>query len=341
MPNIADIKWMDAAARFASQYLGTTAENPTVAALIVDPITNTLISRAVTAPGGRPHAETQAIAAANKRAVGATLYVTLEPCNHHGQTPPCVEAVIDAGLKRVVIGQLDADPRTAGKSVDKLQAANIDVRVLAGHQPTAILHRAFFKRLRTGLPFVTAKLAVSKDGMVGRIGEGNIPITGAEAKSWTHTLRSRVDAIAVGAKTARLDNPSLNVRLPGLEARSPRPIVFASSAENLPDDLKLSANSRLLILDGHPDHHIVLHSIADAGISHLLVEGGPALLISMLEAGLIDEFYLLESDIEIGAGGLLAVEGSNMRDKLASFGFLDYGTSKLGADRVTHFQRNN
>jgi diaminohydroxyphosphoribosylaminopyrimidine deaminase/5-amino-6-(5-phosphoribosylamino)uracil reductase len=341
MPTLADIKWMDAAARYASRFLGTTAENPTVAALIVDPKTDILVSRAVTAPGGRPHAEPQAIESAGEKSADATLYVTLEPCHHHGKTPPCVDAVIDAGIKRVVIGQLDADPRTAGQSVEKLRAAKIDVIVLVDHQPTAILHRAFFKRVRKGLPFITAKLAVSKDGMVGRIGEGNVAITGPEAKAWTHTLRSRVDGIAVGAKTAILDNPSLNVRLRGLESRSPRPIVISSATSDLPSGVTLGVDPRFLSVCGNKDMKSALQSIANEGINHLLVEGGPKLLNELLDAGLIDEFYLLESNIEIGAGGLPAVQGSNIGDKLASLGFLDYGTSKLGADRVTHFQRND
>jgi len=341
MSNLADIKWMDAAARHASRYLGTTSENPTVAALIVDPVQNVLISRAVTAPSGRPHAETQAISLANKSAVGATLYVTLEPCHHFGKTPPCVDAVIEAGIKRVVIGQLDADPRTAGKSVEKLRAAGLEVSVFTDHQATALLHRAFFKRQTTCLPFVSAKLAVSKDGMVGRVGQGNVTITGAEAKAWTHTLRSRVDGIAVGAKTAVLDNPSLNVRLKGLEKRSPRPIVFSSAPAELPSELRMRADPRFFAVDARSGLRSTLHSVASEGINHLLIEGGPALLNAMLDAGLIDEFYLLQSGTEIGAGGLPAVQGSNIGDKLVSIGFLDYGTSKLGADRVTHFQRND
>ena len=112
---------MDAAARYASNFLGTTKDNPTVAALVVDPTNNTLLARAVTAAGGRPHAETQAIAEAGPKTNGATLYVTLEPCNHHGKTPPCVDAVIAAKFKRVVVGQLDVDPRTAGKSIEKMR----------------------------------------------------------------------------------------------------------------------------------------------------------------------------------------------------------------------------
>jgi len=333
----ADIRWMDAATRFATRYLGTTAQNPTVAAILVDPSNNTLVSRAVTAAGGRPHAETQAIEAAGPYAKGTTLYVTLEPCHHIGKTPPCVEAVIQSGIKRVVIGQLDADPRTRGKSVEKLQKSGLDVTVLKDHKPSALLHRAFFKRVQTGRPLVTAKLAVSKDDMVGHRGEGNVPVTGALAKAWTHTLRSRVDAIAVGAQTAILDNPTLNVRLKGLEARSPSPIVLSTRNRTSLIPLALNENPELMLIA----YENALENIAAAGFNHLLVEGGPTLLNAMLDDCLIDEFYLLQSNNAIGSNGLPAVQGSNMRDKLASLGFLDYGTNKLGVDRVTYFQRTD
>ncbi|GLQ18222.1 bifunctional diaminohydroxyphosphoribosylaminopyrimidine deaminase/5-amino-6-(5-phosphoribosylamino)uracil reductase RibD [Maritalea porphyrae] len=341
MATPADIKWMDAAARLASRYLGTTADNPTVGALIVDPKTQILIARGVTAAGGRPHAETQAIENAGEKARGATLFVTLEPCNHYGKTPPCVDAVIASGLGQVVIGQKDPDPRTSGKSIEKMRLAGIDVTVLNKHLPTALLHKAFFKRVETNLPFVTAKLAVSNDGMVGRIGEGNVPITGAEAKTWTHTLRSRVDAIAVGAKTANLDNPSLNVRLKGLEVRSPKPMIFTSKPETVPASLKLIADHAAQIITTNGGLTQALRDVANAGVNHLLIEGGPALLNSLLEEGLIDQFYLLESDKNVGENGQPAASGSNIRDKLASFQFLDYSTEQLGADRVTLIRRND
>jgi len=341
MATPADIKWMDAAARLASRYLGTTADNPTVSALIVDPKSQILIARGVTAAGGRPHAETQAIENAGEKARGATLYVTLEPCNHHGKTPPCVDAVIAANIGRVVIGNTDPDPRTSGKSIEKLQSAGIEVTVLNKHRPTSLLHKAFFKRVETGLPYITAKLAVSNDGMVGRIGEGNVPITGAEAKAWTHTLRSRVDAIAVGAKTAILDNPSLNVRLKGLEARSPKPMIFTSKPELVPASLKLIADHAAQIINTNGGLTQALRDVAKSGVNHLLIEGGPALLNSLLEEGLIDQFYLLESGKNIGKNGHTASMGSNIRDKLASLQFLDYSTEQIGADRVTLFRRND
>ncbi len=240
-----------------------------------------------------------------------------------------------------MIGQKDPDPRTSGKSVEKLQLAGIEVSVIVEHSPTADLHRAFFKRVETGLPFVSAKLAVSNDGMVGRIGEGNVPITGVEAKAWTHALRSRVDAIAVGANTATLDNPSLNVRLKGLEVRSPKPLIFTSKPDLIGSELKLIAEYAAQIISTNGGLSSALREVANSGVNHLLIEGGPALLNSLLDEHLIDQLYLLESDKVVGENGQPASSGSNIRDKLASLQFLDYSTEQLGADRVTLFRRND
>lgn len=319
----ADIKWMDAAARYAATFLGTTADNPTVGALIVDPKTGTLISRGVTAAGGRPHAETIAIEAAGERARGATLYVTLEPCHHHGKTPPCVDAVIKAGIGRVVIGQTDRDPRTKGQSIDKLRAAGIDVLVLKDSKRTAALHRAFFKRMETGSPFVTAKLAVSADNMVGEQNVGNVAITGVDAKAWTHTLRSRVDGIAVGAKTARLDQPRLDVRLKGLEKRSPKRFVFSrNGAEIFGGFITVAKN----------DLENALADIAALGINHLLVEGGPNLLNQFVEAGLVDALYVLQSNKEVGDNGLRASDTATYDAFLEKNNYVCISTSPLGDD---------
>ncbi len=148
-----------------------------------------------------------------------------------------------------------------------------------------------------------------------------MPITGVEAKAWTHTLRSRVDAIAVGANTATLDDPSLNVRLKGLKARSPKPLIFTKKPEAVPASLKLIADHAVQIITTNGGLTQALCDVANAGVNHLLIEGGPALLNSLLEEGLIDQFYLLESDKSVGKNGQPATTGSNIRDKLASLGF--------------------
>ncbi len=322
---------MDAAARYASNFLGTTKDNPTVAALVVDPTNNTLLARAVTATGGRPHAETRAIAEAGPKTDGATLYVTLEPCNHQGKTPPCVDAAIAAKFKRVVVGQLDVDPRTAGKSIEKMRNHGINVDVVDRHQTTAQLHRAFFHRMSTGRPYVIAKLAVSADGMVGRVGEGNVPITGADAKNWTHSLRARVDGIAVGAKTFQLDQPALNVRLRGLEDRSPERFVFSTSER---------AHANATTIDSGQGLSQALKTVGEAGINSLLIEGGPALLQSLLDEALINEFHLLKSKKLIGTKGQPAFEGAYATQVLLALGFELREQRQLGNDQLFSFTKD-
>ncbi len=212
-PRHDDEAWLDAAVATAAPLLGTTADNPTVGAIVVDSSGHEL-ARAVTAPGGRPHAETQALALAGAAARGATLYVTLEPCNHWGQTPPCVDAVLAAGIGRVVIGVIDPDPRTAGGGLERLAAAGVDV-VVADHAGSRRLHEGHIARKTRGRPFVIAKLAVSADGMIGRRDEANVAITGEEARAFTHQQRATSDAIMVGGATANIDDPRLSVRVEG------------------------------------------------------------------------------------------------------------------------------
>lgn len=327
----ADIKWMDAAARFAANFLGTTSDNPTVGALVVDGTTGVLISRGVTAFGGRPHAETIALDAAGAKARGATLYVTLEPCHHQGKTPPCVDAVINAGIARVVIGQMDRDPRTQGKSIEKLRAAGVTVDVLEGHKPTAALHQAFFTRITTGKPYVTAKLAVSSDNMVGEQNVGNVPITGPDAKIWTHTLRARVDGILVGANTARIDAPQLNVRLKTLENRSPKRFIFSREQTKLPE----SQQDAVLIVASDLDEGLA--EIGALGINHLLVEGGPNLLNQMIERRMVDQFFLLKSDRIIGDKGLRASATETYEQFLEKNDYICHATTGLGNDVKKHY----
>lgn len=362
-PSPEDIRWLDAAVRYASAYLGTTADNPTVAALVVDPISQTLVSRAVTAVGGRPHAESQALEAAGFEASGRTLYVTLEPCHHWGRTPPCVDAVVRSGVLRVVIGTGDPDPRTAGESVKRLESAGIEV-ILADHAPSRALHAGHALRHGAGRPFVTAKLAVSADGMIGRRGEGNVAITGEVARDWTHMQRARSEAILIGASTARLDDPQLTVRLPGLERRSPLRVVLAGASGidrrvNLVD--RFSAHRLAIIAEiaspveappsveilrvegqkGRPDLALALGVLARKGIQHLLVEPGARLTAALLDAGLIDRFALLSSPLAIGKGGLPASTGTSLADRLEAAGLIETGRQTLGDDLVTIFERRS
>ncbi|MBY3117804.1 MULTISPECIES: bifunctional diaminohydroxyphosphoribosylaminopyrimidine deaminase/5-amino-6-(5-phosphoribosylamino)uracil reductase RibD [Rhizobium] len=219
-----DERFMAAAIRLSRWHLGRTATNPSVGCLIVRD--GVIVGRAVTALGGRPHAETQALAEAGAHARGATAYVTLEPCSHHGRTPPCSEALIAYGVARVVISVTDPDPRVSGRGIAMLREAGIEVDagVLEAEGRRSLA--AYLTRQTKNRPYVTLKLAVSADGMIGRKREGQVAITGPEARAQVQALRAETDAILVGIGTAIADDPLLTVRTSGLESQSPIRIVL-------------------------------------------------------------------------------------------------------------------
>ncbi|MBY5316547.1 bifunctional diaminohydroxyphosphoribosylaminopyrimidine deaminase/5-amino-6-(5-phosphoribosylamino)uracil reductase RibD [Rhizobium leguminosarum] len=236
-----DERFMAAAIRLSRWHLGRTATNPSVGCLIVRD--GVIVGRAVTAFSGRPHAETQALAEAGALARGATAYVTLEPCSHHGRTPPCSEALIAYGVARVVISVTDPDPRVSGRGIAMLREAGIEVD--AGLLEAEGRHSlaAYLTRQTKNRPYVTLKLAVSADGMIGREGEGQVAITGPEARAQVQALRAETDAILVGIGTAIADDPLLTVRTPGLESQSPIRIVLDPSLA-LPLTSKLVETTR-------------------------------------------------------------------------------------------------
>ena len=225
-----DRAFMRQALALGERHLGLTAPNPSVGAVLVDargprPI---ILARAVTASGGRPHAETLALEAAGARARGATLFVTLEPCAHHGRTPPCAEAVIAAGVGRVVCGIEDPDPRVGGKGFDMLHRAGIEVVSGVLESRCRDLHAGHILRVTQGRPRVTLKLAMTADGFAASADRTPLRITGAIANAQTQLMRARADAIMVGVGTVLADDPMLTCRLPGLEARSPIRVVLDS-----------------------------------------------------------------------------------------------------------------
>ncbi|MDP1731031.1 MAG: bifunctional diaminohydroxyphosphoribosylaminopyrimidine deaminase/5-amino-6-(5-phosphoribosylamino)uracil reductase RibD [Devosia sp.] len=356
-----DCRWLDAATRLARPYLGTTAENPTVGAIVVDEQLQLVFGRAVTARGGRPHAETQALAEARGSARGRTLYVTLEPCNHWGRTPPCADAVIQAGIGRVVVGLLDPDPRTAGNGIKRLRQAGIVV-ALADHRPSRLLHEAHIMRKTRGRPFITAKLAVSKDGMIGLPDKANVPITGEEARRWTHMERAMSDAVMVGARTAQIDDPQLTVRLKGLEHRTHMRIILAGATSfdtslNLIDGV--SGYPTMIITEqghgfdvppevqvievegknGRPNLRKAMAALSDKGVGRLMVEGGAKLIESLIAAELVDRFHLLKSEAMIGRKGVPATMLGSMEGRLRAAGFAEVDRRALGADIVCTFER--
>ncbi|SFV33327.1 bifunctional diaminohydroxyphosphoribosylaminopyrimidine deaminase/5-amino-6-(5-phosphoribosylamino)uracil reductase RibD [Hyphomicrobium facile] len=316
-----DDEMMEIALRMAERGLGATAPNPSVGAVIADEATGELISRARTADKGRPHAETTAIATAGERARGATIYVTLEPCSHYGQTGPCADAIVTAGLKRAVVAIEDPDPRVAGRGLDRLRQAGIEVVRGVGASRARWLTRGHVVRITERRPLVTLKLAVDEKGDIAR-GSGTAPVwvTGERARAHGMLLRSEFDAILVGSATVRDDDPELTCRLPGLIGRSPVRIVLSRSLDLSPRAKLFQSAAKVpvwLMTAGDADsgrksaiaaggtdivdvgvvgNTLWLPSIMEAlvarGITRLLVEGGPAIWRSFAAASLVDEIVL-------------------------------------------------
>lgn len=348
-----DLRWLDAAVRYATPFLGTSGDSPTAAALVVDIRNQALVARAVTARSGRPHAEAQALKRAGFEAAGCTLYVTIEPCHHWGRTPPCVDAIVRAGIMRVVIGIADPDPRTSGESVKQLQSAGIEV-ILADHAPSAVLHAGHIHRHRASRPFVTAMLAISPDDRIVT------PTTGPAA-DWLELQRARSDAILVGAATARGTDPQLTVRIPGLQSRTPLRVVLAGArgvdrrlnliggfsgyrtaiiAETaVPVDAPVSVEVlRVAGTKGHPDLSAALAALAGKGIQNLLVEPGPRLAAALLEADLIDCFALIATTSGAGDGPPASPDGG-IAALLDAAGLVAGAPQTLGADTLTFYRR--
>lgn len=322
---------MDYALRLGRRALGNTAENPNVGCVLVKD------GRAVgvgwTQPGGRPHAEAVALAMAGEQARGATAYVTLEPCAHHGRTPPCSDALVRAGVARVVTAIEDPDPRVRGRGHAGLRRAGIPVTVGLGAQEARRDMAGFLTRIVWKRPQVILKLAVSADGKIAaRSGEATA-ITGPGARARVHLLRSQCDAILIGMETALVDNPRLDVRLPGLEARSPKPFVM-SRGRTLPPDSVL-ARRGAEVLNGSLRH--ALTDLARRGINRLIVEGGARLARSFLDQGLVDAFWVFRSPRVLGPAGVDALAGLPLDSILD--GFDRRQKERLGADELTVYER--
>src|SRR5579871_4963868 len=220
----ADLRFMQLALVLGRRGLGRTWPNPAVGAVVVRD--GVIVGRGWTQPGGRPHAEVEALARAGEAARGATLYVTLEPCSHVGKSPPCADAIIAAGIARVVSAIEDPNPEVAGQGHAKLRGAGIKVDVGLMAEEAARAHAGHFRRIRDKRPYVIAKLAVSADDKIAGPGHKTVAITGELTNARTHLLRAQCDAILVGIGTVLADDPLLTCRLPGMEARSPARIVL-------------------------------------------------------------------------------------------------------------------
>jgi diaminohydroxyphosphoribosylaminopyrimidine deaminase/5-amino-6-(5-phosphoribosylamino)uracil reductase len=356
-----DIVHMRHALRLAERALGITAPNPSVGCVIVSP-EGRVAGRGWTQPGGRPHAEAVALANAGPAARGATAYVTLEPCSHHGKTPPCADALVAAGVARVVAAAEDPDPRVGGSGFLRLRTAGVSVDGGVLEREAAELNLGFFLRVTQNRPLVTLKIAQSLDGRTATSSGESRWITGEESRRFGHLLRARHDAILIGIETALADDPALTCRVPGLEAHSPLRIVLdtrlrlseqsrlARTAADVPtlvftsvapegpltasgvEIVQVSRDAR-----GRPDVAAVLVELARRGITRLLVEGGAGVHASFLDRGLADRLEIF------GAPTILGGAGHNSVAAMAAFGleeaprFARTGHRLLGRDLLESF----
>lgn len=301
-----DQKFISYALNLAKKNLGITAPNPVVGCVIVK--NNQIISSGITAKNGRPHAETIAIEKVldKKNLQDAELYVTLEPCSHFGETPPCVDQIIKYGFKKVVIATSDIDERVNGNGIKKLREASIDVICGVLEKEAREINRGFFKAKKYGLPFVTLKLATSLDGKIATKNFDSKWITSERSRNFAHLLRAKNDAILVGANTVRQDNPSLDCRLLGLEDFSPKKIII-SNTNNFSSDLKIFSNAKNLPLIFGGDPKNILHKICSSGINSVLIEGGQNIATQFLQSHLVDEIVWVRNKKIIGNDGIAAI----------------------------------
>lgn len=365
-PTREDERFMAAALRLARQHLGQTSTNPSVACLVVRD--GVVVGRAVTAKSGRPHAEAQALVEAGDLARGATAYVTLEPCSHHGKTPPCADALVASGVARVVISILDPDQRVAGRGVVRLRDAGItvDIGVLAEEGHRAL--EAYLMRQVSKRPHVTLKLAISADGMIGRKGAGQVRITGPISRAQVQILRAQTDAILIGIGTATADDPQLTVRLPGLEAQSPIRIVLDRRLDLSPGsklvrsarEIPLIVVSAELAPQSEPEEGgraerraaleaagvevletgtvaDLLSALGSRGISSLLVEGGAVAARAFLDAGLVDRIQIYTGPQNIGENGI----ASPFDRRSVPSGFTLVNSARYGDDLFEEYEREN
>ena len=333
-PDEHDAAFMALALRLGERGLGRTWPNPAVGCVVVK--AGRIVGRGWTQPGGRPHAETEALRRAGEAALGATVYVSLEPCAHYGRTPPCTMALIRAGVRRVVAATLCPDRRVDGQGVAQLRQAGVEVELGLMRAQAEALNAGFFLKERARRPLVTLKLATSLDGRIATRTGASQWLTGEPARARGHWLRATHDAIMIGSGTALADDPALTCRLPGLDHRSPVRVVLDGRLR-LPPTSKLAATAGAVptwLLTRPPaeparadalreqgldlievaasdsdglDLQAVLAALAARGITRLLVEGGARLATSLLRARLVDRLAWFQAPVIVGGDGLAAI----------------------------------
>ncbi len=365
-----DAAFMQAAIALSRRNLGVTWPNPSVGCVIVAESADgrRVVGRGWTASGGRPHAETEALLQAGGHARGATAYVSLEPCAHHGHTPPCAQALIAAGVARVVVATEDPDPRVRGRGLAMLREAGIEVTAGVEQAAAQEVNRGFFKRITHGLPLVTLKLASTLDGRIATGNHQSRWITGERARREAHALRAQHDAILVGSSTVIEDDPELTCRLPGLGDRSPVRIVadsrmrfpltsmLAKTAQQTPTWILMlpgqDSSRRRALSDlgidvievaagpgGHVDPRLAMELAAARGITRVLAEGGSELAAALLLSDVVDQIVWFRSASLIGATGVPAVAGLGVESLEGQLAFRRSDVRMLGDDVVETFTR--
>ena len=365
MTTTDDFAFMRTALALARRGLGRVWPNPAVGCVIVRD--GAVIGRGWTQPGGRPHAETEALAQAGAAARGATAYVSLEPCSHHAKTPPCAEALVAARVARVVGALEDPDPRVAGRGFAALEAAGIAVTRGLLADEAAVLNAGFLMRISAGRPLVTLKAASTLDGRIASHSGASRWITGEPARARAHLLRAQHDAVLVGSRTALADDPELTCRLAGMAARSPVRIV-ADGHLRLPLTSRLVHTARqtptwILVLpttdatrrqafrdcgvelvevgpdpDGNLDLAAALAALGARGLTRLLVEGGGRLAAALLRAGLVDRLAWFRAPALIGGDGVPAAAAFGIDEPGAAPRFVPEAAVDLGDDRLETYR---
>ena len=359
----ADERFMALALALGRRGLGNTWPNPAVGAVVVKD--GVILGRGWTQPGGRPHAETEALKQAGRAARGATFYVTLEPCSHHGKTPPCTDAIIRAGIARVVSAMDDPNPEVAGQGLAKLRERKIAVESGLGAEAAQRAHIGHITRMTQGRPNVMLKLALSADGKIGAAGRKPVAITGSEARERVFQMRAMNDAILVGMGTVLSDDPALTCRLPGMMERSPVRILLdarlrvpistgvVGTAHDAPTwifgDTKASAMGEEVLRakgvevfrveseDGRLDLSAVLKVLAERGITRLMVEGGSTVAASFVKADLVDEAALFRAPKQIGPDGIDALDKMPLTALTSRLKRVT--TEQVGADTLELYER--
>ncbi len=349
----------------AESNLGTTSPNPSVGAVVADPATGEIIASAVTARGGRPHAEVLALREAGSRARGAIMFTTLEPCSHFGATPPCAHGIVEAGISLVVYGSLDPDMRVSGRGLAWLETHGVPAMRGAFAKEADWINLGHALRVTERRPFVQIKLATDANGRVP-LGAGKpVWVTGEAARDQAHLLRARADAILVGRKTIEADDPELTCRLPGLEDRSPVRVVLASQC-NVPFKARIFNSERppVWIICGDSSKcgplfgrrsvrffdigasstgilnlRLAMMRLAAEGVTRLLVEGGPVTARGFLDAGLADEIIIMQGDKKVDPNASVSPFGNRGLDIVAeSPAFVKTDQRKVGADTISIFR---